>query len=91
MNRLDAVSMGKIVVIREKLLEAQRKGEKIYRFESGDPSFDIPLVVKNAMEQALRDNKTHYIPNNGIPELREALAEKLQKKNGLTQIKPMHV
>lgn len=91
MNRLDSVSMGKIVVIREKLLEAQRKGEKIYRFESGDPSFDIPMVVKEAMEKALRENKTHYIPNNGIPELREALAEKLRVKNGLTQIKASHV
>ncbi len=91
MNRLDSVSMGKIVVIREKLLAAQRSGERIFRFESGDPSFDIPIEVKNAITNALKDNKTHYIPNNGIPELREALADKLRQKNGLTQIKPMHV
>ena len=91
MNRLDSVSMGKIVVIREKLLDAQRKGDKIFRFESGDPSFDVHPNIKAAMEKALRENKTHYIPNNGIPELREALAHKLRTKNGLTKIEAKHV
>ncbi len=83
MNRLDQISLGKIVVIREKLLKAQREGTKIYRFESGDPSFDVHPVVKNALVKALSENKTHYIPNNGIPELREALALKLQNENKL--------
>jgi aspartate aminotransferase len=64
MNRLDQISLGKIVVIREKLLKAQREGTKIYRFESGDPSFDVHPVVKNALTKALSENKTHYIPNN---------------------------
>ena len=83
MNRLDQISLGKIVVIREKLLKAQREGKKIYRFESGDPSFDVHPSIKDAMEKALKENKTHYIPNNGIPELREALAAKLQNENKL--------
>lgn len=81
MNRLDSISLGKIVVIREKLLQAQKDGQKIYRFESGDPSFDVHPVVKSAIEKALSENKTHYIPNNGIPELREALAQKLVTTN----------
>lgn len=83
MNRLDQISLGKIVVIREKLLKAQRDGKKIYRFESGDPSFAIYPAIKEAMNKALNEDKTHYIPNNGIPELREALAKKLQTKNKL--------
>jgi aspartate aminotransferase len=83
MNQLDKISLGKIVVIREKLLNAQRDGKKIYRFESGDPSFDIHPDVKAAIIKALGENKTHYIPNNGIPDLREALAKKLQTKNKL--------
>jgi aspartate aminotransferase len=90
MNRLDQISLGKIVVIREKLLKAGRDGTKIYRFESGDPSFDVHPMVKTAMEKALRDNKTHYIPNNGIPELREALAKKLQTQNKLN-IESKHI
>ncbi|MFA6238406.1 MAG: pyridoxal phosphate-dependent aminotransferase [Bacteriovorax sp.] len=90
MNQLDQISLGKIVVIREKLLKAQRDGKKIYRFESGDPSFDIYPDIKLAMEKALKENKTHYIPNNGIPELREALARKLQTKNKLN-IESKHI
>lgn len=90
MNKLDQISLGKIVVIREKLLNAQRDGKKIYRFESGDPSFAIYPAIKLAMEKALNENKTHYIPNNGIPELREALANKLQTKNNLS-IEAKHI
>lgn len=90
MNQLDQISLGKIVVIREKLLEAQRNGKKIYRFESGDPSFDVHPNVKNAIVAALNQNKTHYIPNNGIPELREALANKLKTKNKLN-IESKHI
>lgn len=90
MNRLDKISLGKIVVIREKLLKAQREGKKIYRFESGDPSFDVHPLVKNALTKALGENKTHYIPNNGIPELREALAQKLQTENKLN-VKAEHI
>lgn len=90
MNRLDQISLGKIVVIREKLLKAQRDGKKIYRYESGDPSFDVHPNVKSAIEKALKENKTHYIPNNGIPELREALAKKLQQKNKLN-IESKHI
>lgn len=81
MNRLDNISLGKIVVIREKLLQAERTGQKIYRFESGDPSFDVHPNVKESILKALSENKTHYIPNNGIPELREALAKKLNTQN----------
>ena len=83
MNRLDNISLGKIVVIREKLLKAQKDGKKIYRFESGDPSFPIYPAIKNGMNKALSEDKTHYIPNNGIPELRSALAEKLKTQNKL--------
>lgn len=81
MNRLDNISLGKIVVIREKLINAQRGGQKIFRFESGDPSFDIHPVVKDGIARAISENKTHYIPNNGIPELREALVKKLEDYN----------
>ena len=90
MNRLDQISLGKIVVIREKLLKAQRDGKKIYRFESGDPSFAIYPAIKEAMTKALDENKTHYIPNNGIPELREALALKLKNDNKLN-IEAKHI
>lgn len=80
---LDQISLGKIVQIREGLLEAARNGVKVYRFESGDPNFSIAPHALAALEQAAEAGKTHYIPNNGIPELRNALAEKVRTKNKL--------
>jgi aspartate aminotransferase len=80
---VDQVSLGKIVQIRERLMTAARGGMKVYRFESGDPSFSIAPHVRKAAEEALAAGKTHYIPNAGIPELREALAAKVRLRNGI--------
>jgi aspartate aminotransferase len=80
---LDEISLGLIVQIRERLLKAQAAGKKVYRLESGDPSFSVPPHVLEAVNKAGAAGKTHYIPNSGIPELRKALAEKVVRKNGL--------
>jgi aspartate aminotransferase len=85
-NRLDDISFGKIVQIREVLLRAQAKGARVIRFESGDPSFSVAPHVLDAVTAAGKAGKTHYIPNDGIPELRAALAEKLKTKNKLANI-----
>ena len=85
-NRLDEISFGKIVQIREVLLKAQAKGARVVRFESGDPSFSVAPHVLDAITAAGKAGKTHYIPNDGIPELRAALAEKLKTKNKLANI-----
>lgn len=81
MNRLDSISLGKIVQIREQILKIQAAGQKVYRLESGDPNFFIAPHVFAAMEKALKEEKTHYIPNDGIPDLRRALAHKVTVKN----------
>lgn len=78
---LDRISLGKIVQIRERLFEAQARGARVFRLESGDPSFSPPPHVIEALAEAARAGKTHYIPNNGIPELRAALARKVEEKN----------
>ena len=69
-HRLDGISFGKIVQIREILLRTQAKGARVIRFESGDPSFAVQPHVLEAIAEAGLAGKTHYIPNDGIPELR---------------------
>ncbi|MHA2251700.1 MAG: pyridoxal phosphate-dependent aminotransferase [Candidatus Kariarchaeaceae archaeon] len=78
---LDRISLGKIVQIRDKLLEAQANGKAVYRFESGDPNFAIAPHIQEAIQEAVTEGKTHYTPNNGILQLREAVLEKLRSKN----------
>jgi len=90
-NVVDDVSFGAIVVIRDQLLKLQREGKKVYRLESGDPSFDLPDNVKKGIEDALRNGKTHYTDSTGIPELREAIANKLLRKNGIKSASPSNV
>lgn len=81
MKRLDQISFGRIVQIREHLIGMQRNGKKVFRLESGDPSFDVAPHILEAMGKAMKDGKTHYVPNDGIPELRNALSEKLFHQN----------
>ncbi len=81
MNLLNSISFGRIVQIREQLLKRQALGQKVYRLESGDPSFSLAPHVAEALQKALQDEKTHYVPNNGIPELRTALVHKLFHQN----------
>jgi aspartate aminotransferase len=85
-HALDFISLGKIVQIRERLLQAQAAGKVVFRFESGDPSFAPAAHVSDAIIAATHAGKTHYIPNNGIPELRKALAEKAVSRNGLAGV-----
>jgi len=83
--------MGAIVVVRDRLLEQQAQGRKVLRLESGDPSFDIPLHVREAMEKALRDGQTHYTASTGIPALRQAILRKVNEVNGLGMPDADHV
>ena len=84
---LDQLSLGKIVQIRERLLKAQAEGTQVFRLESGDPSFAVAPHVLDAIAKAAAAGKTHYVPNNGIPELRAALADKLMRKNGMRDVR----
>ena len=90
-NIVDQVSLGAIVQVRDRLLEQQSQGRKVLRLESGDPSFDIPLNAREAMEKALRDGLTHYTASTGIPPLREAIFRKVTTENGLGVPNPDHV
>src|SRR5207248_11722524 len=90
-HRLDGISFGQIVQIREVLLRAQAKGARVIRFESGDPSFAVAPHVLDAIAAAGAAGKTHYVPNDGIPELRAALAEKLRTKNRIANVTPHDV
>jgi aspartate aminotransferase len=80
---VDSLSLGKIVQIRERLFKVAATGKRVCRLESGDPSFEPPPHVIEAMCEAARAGRTHYVPNAGIPELRNALKFKADRINGI--------
>ena len=49
----------------------------------GEPDFNVPENIKQAMKNSIDDNDTHYTPNKGYIELREAIADKFKKDNGI--------
>jgi aspartate aminotransferase len=74
---LDDVPFSGIIRIRDMMYAVADP----FRLDQGDVSFDAPDSVKSAMTRALADNKTHYLQTNGVPRLRELVAEKLRRKN----------
>jgi len=80
-HRLDEVGFSDIVKIRNRIMELRAQGARVYQFEGGEPFLNTPEHIKGAMVEALRENKTRYAPSSGIPELRAAIAEKVQARN----------
>ena len=70
--------------------ELKRKGHDVISFSLGEPDFDTPKNISDAAVESLRRGDTHYSPAPGIPELRSAIAEKLQNENNLN-VEPGHV
>ena len=69
-----------IVVVARKL---EQQGKKIEYFNIGDPAqygFHPPDNVKEALIKAVRNNENYYSPSEGIPKLRDAIAEKEHSK-----------
>ncbi len=59
------------------------EGKDVIGFGAGEPDFDTPQHIKDAAAQALAEGFTKYTPSSGIGELREAIAEKFLRENGL--------
>ncbi|WP_010477377.1 aminotransferase class I/II-fold pyridoxal phosphate-dependent enzyme [Thermococcus zilligii] len=70
-GRINSIQRSKI----RELFEKARKMENVISLGIGEPDFDTPQVIKEAAKRALDEGYTHYTPNAGIPELREAIAE----------------
>ena len=81
--RFDEVGFSDIVQIRNRVMEMRAKGATVYQFEGGEPYRPTPDYIKEAVQRALSENKTRYAPSSGIPELRRAIAGKLQNRNSI--------
>ena len=69
------------VLAKAKALEAT--GREIVHLEIGEPDFDTPAHVVAAAQAALDKGHTHYVPAPGIPELRTAVTEFLERTGRL--------
>src|SRR5213082_2260281 len=68
------------VLVRARALEAQ--GKDIVHLEVGEPDFDTPANIIEAGSNALHSGWTHYGPSAGLPDLRSAIADYLNRTRG---------
>lgn len=61
----------------------RRQGIDVIGFSVGEPDFDTPAHIREAAAAAMEQGHTRYTPAGGIPELKEAIQEKLARVNGL--------
>ena len=76
---IDSVPWSGIIRIRDMMFSL----ENPFRLDQGDVSFDAPDSVKSAMTRAVAENRTHYLQSAGLPRLRQLMAEKMRRKNGI--------
>ena len=69
--------------IDSKAKAMKAEGIDVCGFGAGEPDFDTPEHIKRAAIEALEAGFTKYTPSAGIPELRQAIADKLAADNGL--------
>jgi aspartate aminotransferase len=69
--------------IDSKAKAMKSEGIDICGFGAGEPDFDTPDHIKAAAIAALEAGFTKYTPSSGLPELRQAIADKLAADNGL--------
>src|SRR5229473_7882944 len=72
------------LAIDSKAKQMKAEGIDVVGFGAGEPDFDTPQHIKDAAAKALAEGFTKYTPSSGIPELRQAIAEKFQRDNGLS-------
>jgi aspartate aminotransferase len=72
------------LAIDSKAKQMKAEGLDVVGFGAGEPDFDTPQHIKDAAAKALAEGFTKYTPSAGIPELRQAIADKFKRENGLT-------
>src|SRR5271165_4281171 len=80
---LSRVKPSATMTVTQKARDLKAKGRDIISLSVGEPDFDTPDNIKLAAIEAIKRGETKYPPVLGIPPLREAIAQKFKRENGL--------
>jgi len=81
---LDRVKPSATIAVTDKARALKAAGRNVIGLGAGEPDFDTPANIKLAAIHAIEAGKTKYTDVGGIPELKEAIAVKFQRENGLS-------
>jgi len=82
-DALARVAPSATVAISQKARVMAQEGRDIIALSAGEPDFDTPLNVRDAAKAAMDAGQTRYTNVDGIIELKEAVAAKFRRDNGL--------
>jgi aspartate aminotransferase len=82
-DRINLLAESETLAMTRRSRELRAQGFDVINLSIGEPDFDTPDHVKEAAKDAIDQNYSHYTPVPGYPELREAIAGKLKRDNGL--------
>jgi aspartate aminotransferase len=71
------------IAATQKARDLKNAGRDVISLSTGEPDFDTPDNIKKAAIAAIERGETKYTPVAGIPPLREAIAQKFKRENGL--------
>jgi len=73
-----------VMDVLERAHAMESQGIDVVHLEVGEPDFDLPAPVCEAVKRALEEGHTHYTHSLGDPELREAIAEHYANRYGVS-------
>lgn len=82
-DRLNRLSPSATLLMSQKSNELKAQGIDVINMSVGEPDFNTPDHIKAAAIKAIEENYSRYSPVPGYPALRQAIAEKLKRENGL--------
>jgi aspartate aminotransferase len=82
-DALSRVKPSATIVMTQKARDLKAQGRDVISLSVGEPDFDTPPHIKQAAIEAIARGETKYPPVSGIVPLREAIAKKFKRENGL--------
>lgn len=82
-KRVAALAVSQTLAMSQRSQELRAAGVDVINLSVGEPDFDTPAHIKEAAKKAIDDNFTRYTPVPGYMTLRQAIADKLSRENGL--------
>ena len=83
-KRINTLSESITIAVTTLAQELRAQGKDVISFSAGEPDFGTPQVIKDTAIKAINDDFTKYTAVDGIPALKEAVANKLKRDNGLS-------
>jgi len=84
-TRISAIAPSATLAVDSKAKELKAAGRPVIGFGAGEPDFPTPDYIVDAAREAARNPRFHrYSPTPGLPELRQAIAEKTLRDSGLS-------